>query len=309
VSTLRTDDPAAHSRPIGVRALVGLLLVLVCSGFAGLTYQVLWLRLLSIVFGVTAYAASTVLAAFMAGLALGSVLAGRLASRAARPLRLFAAAELAIAVTALASMALLERLPAWYGATQTWLGQDIGTLTVARFIGAFLVLVVPTSIMGATLPLVSASLVVRERTPAARVSAVYAANTAGAILGAGVTGIYLIGAVGVTASFRVAAAANALAAAGALCISWLVERSSTRSAARAADERPLAAAGGSVPSVASQSARRVVLFVLFSPVWHHSRSKSSGSGSSFSSSPRRPTRSPSCWPRCSAGLPLEAGSP
>ena len=53
--------------------LVVLLLAVACSGAAGLTYQVLWLRQLSLVFGVTAYAASTVLAGFMAGLALGSL--------------------------------------------------------------------------------------------------------------------------------------------------------------------------------------------------------------------------------------------
>lgn len=53
-----------------------LLVLFFCSGASGLAYQILWLRQLSFVFGVTAYAASTVLAAFMAGLALGSWLAG-----------------------------------------------------------------------------------------------------------------------------------------------------------------------------------------------------------------------------------------
>jgi spermidine synthase len=69
-----------------------LLLALFLSGIAGLTYQVLWLRLLSLVFGVTAYAASTVLASFMAGLALGSFLSGRAALRARRPLLWFGCA-------------------------------------------------------------------------------------------------------------------------------------------------------------------------------------------------------------------------
>ena len=80
-------------RPGTVARFLVLLLALVCSGAAGLTYQVLWLRLLSLVFGVTAYAASTVLAGFMAGLAIGSLVAGRVAARASHPLRLFAAAE------------------------------------------------------------------------------------------------------------------------------------------------------------------------------------------------------------------------
>jgi MFS family permease len=56
------------------------------SGFSALVYQVLWMRLLALVFDVTIHAASTVLAAFMAGLALGSAAAGRLADRVRRPL-------------------------------------------------------------------------------------------------------------------------------------------------------------------------------------------------------------------------------
>ena len=74
-----------------------------CSGISALIYQLLWLRLLGLVFGVTTYAASTVWASFMAGLALGSIGAGRLADRVRRPLVWFGACELTIGVTALAT--------------------------------------------------------------------------------------------------------------------------------------------------------------------------------------------------------------
>ena len=83
-----------------------LCLLFLLSGACGLTYQVLWLRLLALVFGVTVHAASTVLASFMAGLALGSILAERLARRR-DPLKVFAALEAGIAVSALATPALL----------------------------------------------------------------------------------------------------------------------------------------------------------------------------------------------------------
>jgi spermidine synthase len=192
--------------------LVVLLLAVACSGAAGLTYQVLWLRQLSLVFGVTAYAASTVLAGFMAGLALGSLLAGRTVMRARRPLRWFAGAEVAIALTALASLPVLVRLPSWYAAWHGAIGDDFGAVTLTRFLVALAVLVVPTSIMGATLPLLAASAIVRADHAPARVSAVYAANTAGAIVGALATGMSLIGAIGVSASFLVAAGLNLAAA-------------------------------------------------------------------------------------------------
>ena len=66
----------------------------------GLAYQVLWLRLLSLIFGITVYAASTVLGAFMAGLAIGSALAGRVIARMRRPLLIFGIAEILIGLSA-----------------------------------------------------------------------------------------------------------------------------------------------------------------------------------------------------------------
>src|SRR5918993_4447 len=84
------------------------------SGAAALVYQVLWLRLMGLVFGITVHAATTVLASFMSGLALGSIAAGRLAPRLRRPLRWFAAAELLIAVAALATHPALGQVTELY---------------------------------------------------------------------------------------------------------------------------------------------------------------------------------------------------
>src|SRR5687768_10709387 len=84
------------------------------SGTSALMYQVLWLRMLSLVFGVTVYAASTVLASFMAGLALGSAIAGRMADRVRRPLVWFAWAEILIGATALISPLALDLVTGAY---------------------------------------------------------------------------------------------------------------------------------------------------------------------------------------------------
>jgi spermidine synthase len=200
--------------------MLALIAALALSGAAGLTYQVLWFRLLSLSFGVTAYAASTVLAGFMAGLAVGSILAGRVAGRVRRPLRLFAMAEVAIAVTALGTLAALTYLPIVSAATHRVTGDSFGLLTLVRFLTAFLVLVVPTTFMGATLPLVAASRLVHEGATAARVSAAYASNTAGAIAGVLLTGYVLVGTIGIRASFFVAAAFNVAAA----LLAWVVSR-------------------------------------------------------------------------------------
>ncbi len=89
--------------------LAALSLLFFCSGASALIYQVLWLRLLGLTFGVTTYDASTVWASFMAGLALGSMAAGRLADGVRRPLMWFGICELLIGATALATPAARQR--------------------------------------------------------------------------------------------------------------------------------------------------------------------------------------------------------
>src|SRR5579872_4737612 len=90
----------ASTRPTQSTATLAALFF--CSGASALIYQVLWLRTLGWVFGVTVYAASTVWACFMGGLALGSAAGGRLADRVHSPLRWFGAAEIVVGATALA---------------------------------------------------------------------------------------------------------------------------------------------------------------------------------------------------------------
>lgn len=97
--------------PAPQRWLLPLLLILFFgSGVCALVYQVMWLRLLALVFGVTVYAASTVLAGFMAGLGIGSYAAGRLATRITRPLAAFGIAEVLVGITAFASPVVLDAL-------------------------------------------------------------------------------------------------------------------------------------------------------------------------------------------------------
>ena len=83
-------------------------------------------------------------------------------------------------------------------------------MTVIRFLVAFLVLIVPTSMMGATLPLVIKSAVAREARVGGRIGLLYAINTTGAIVGALVAGFYFISEIGVARSFQIAAATNLL---------------------------------------------------------------------------------------------------
>ena len=97
----------------------------------------MWLRLLSLVFGVTVYAASTVLAGFMAGLGAGSLVAGRLAPRISRPLAAFGIAEALVGITAFATPFLLEAMTTIWIAVHPALPTSLAALTVIRFVVAF----------------------------------------------------------------------------------------------------------------------------------------------------------------------------
>lgn len=218
-----------------------LALLFFLSGVSALVYQVLWLRLLALVFGVTVYAATAVLASFMAGLALGSWLGGRLAERARSPLLWFGVIEIGIGVLGFASQPLLASLTPVYLALQAWLPAAVLTQSLARFTGSFLALVGVTTLMGMTLPLV---LKAASRSPeklGAQVAILYGSNTAGAVAGALLAGFYLIGSHGIAASFKIAALTNLLVGATAMLLSTRAA-SAAGGAARIKSATPVAAA-------------------------------------------------------------------
>ena len=197
--------------------LLILALLFFFSGLSALIYQVLWLRMLSLILGVTVYAAATVLASFMAGLAIGSAAAGRLADRVRRPLAWFGAAELLIAVTAVLSPSALDLIGSLY--VRLAAGQaSPAVLTAARIFCSALVLLPPTVLMGATLPLVLRSSLGRAPAIGARISLLYGINTGGAITGALLAGFVLIGGVGMTGTLRLAATVSAIVGAAAVAL-------------------------------------------------------------------------------------------
>jgi spermidine synthase len=242
--------------------LVILLALFFCSGACGLVYQVLWLRQLSLVFGFTVYAASTVLAAFMTGLALGSLAAGPLLRRVQRPLFAFAIAEIGIGISALATPAALAAADAIYGGLHDIVARQPIVMTLARLIGSFVVLLVPTFLMGLTLPIVSASSVVRGVGLGARVSLLYAVNTAGAMTGVLAAGFYLIGGIGIRGTFLAAATVNALVGLAAL---WLAREGDSRATGTATTAVPTdQATATSLPARTSRAHTAVAFVVLVS---------------------------------------------
>ena len=183
------------------------------SGGSGLIFEILWIRSLGLHFGTTTPAISTVLAAFMAGLALGNLLFGRRADRAEKPLRLYQGLEIGIGITGLAvSFFLLNDQGVFI-----WLARrvaDLETLgTSLRFLVFFGLLLLPTTLMGGTLPVISRALV-REGAPGKVVGGLYAINTAGAVVGVLIPDLFAIPAFGMLATAGIASLGNLVVALG-----------------------------------------------------------------------------------------------
>jgi len=188
------------------------LVVFFVSGAAGLAYEVVWTRQLTLVFGVTTYAVSTVLACFMAGLALGSWLFGRVADRRDDPLRVYALLEVGIGLYALLIPFLFEALRPLYVAL---IRADLppALLAACRALLAAAVLVPPTTLMGGTFPIL-VRWWVRTRAEVGRGTGIlYFVNTAGAIAGCSLAGFLLIEHLGLRGTTWLAAAVNLAAAA------------------------------------------------------------------------------------------------
>jgi spermidine synthase len=196
------------------------------SGASGLIYEVVWTRQLTYLFGATIYAVATVLAAFMGGLALGSYGFGKIADRTARPLRLYAGLELGVAGAALILPFLLHALNPIFLVVYRSFESTFLVYSLLRFAMTFLILLIPTTLMGGTLPVLSRFIVRRRDCLGLRVGSLYSVNTLGAVLGCFLAGFFLIATLGVRATTLLAACVNMAVGAVALALSWRFEQPS-----------------------------------------------------------------------------------
>ncbi len=184
------------------------LLLFVFSGASALVYEVVWGRMLTLVFGGTSFAISTVLAAFMGGLALGSYLFGKLIDKRGHPLLVYGLLEAGIAVWALLVPTLLELLNSAYSILYSDLDPSFYTLSLLRFALTFLVILVPTTLMGGTLPVLMRLLTATGALVGRTSALLYFANTFGAVAGTFTAGFILIPALGLRGTTYLAVAVN-----------------------------------------------------------------------------------------------------
>jgi spermidine synthase len=171
------------------------------SGFAALIYQIVWQRVLFTAFGVNIESITIIVAVFMFGLGVGSLVGGKLSQRWMKRLpQLFLLSELAIGVFGLVSLPLIKAVSAW-------------TLHGSLFVIAitiYALLCIPTIFMGATLPILAAYLHQRNKNVGKTVSTLYLFNTAGSAIACFVTADWLFGLLGLSGTLYVAAGCNFL---------------------------------------------------------------------------------------------------
>jgi predicted membrane-bound spermidine synthase len=219
----------------------------VVSGFAALIYQVVFSKSLALTFGSTSTATYTVLAVYMGGMALGAWLGGRLAQGRSDALKLYAWCELGIGAYCVATPLIFKGIQALYVALAGGVAPDAGMLTVLRALLGASALLVPTVLMGATLPVLARFLELRSATLGASVALLYGANTVGAALGALLAGYWILPELGVWRTTLTAAALN-------LGVAWLALRLARRPLL---EGQPMVPPPAAVPRVAGAEARRL----------------------------------------------------
>ena len=241
------------------------LLIFLLSGIAGLIYEVVWARELVLVFGNTTQAISAILTGFFAGMAVGSVLGGRLADRVRNPLRMYAILELLIVVVVLLTPASFRGLHEVYRGAFGSLEQNTMALALVRFALAIAALGPATVLMGATLPTLSRYLVRDHHMMGHEFGSLYTVNTLGAIVGTLASGLVLIELIGLTETLLVGVCFSGMAGLTALALSF---RKGPVAAAVAAPPvtsvAPLETVRAAIDTVAAHTARpRLALILAF----------------------------------------------
>jgi len=217
---IMNPELAVYRRERAVRWLVPLFL---SSGATSLVYETVWERQLHLVFGTSQVAVSTVLAAFMTGLALGGFGGAKWADKFERPIRVYAGLELLIGLYALIFPVLVEGVAPIYLGFHQIFDPSPTMFGAFQFLLLGALLLPPTFCMGMTLPLLARFATTDSEAAGSRIGTLYGANTLGAVLGTGLAGFYLLPTIGLSATTWCTAGGNLLLCIAALYLSKTVD--------------------------------------------------------------------------------------
>jgi len=178
------------------------------SGAAGLMYEIIWTRFFGLTFGATTYSITTVLTAFMAGLALGSLLLGRIADRLKQRVMFYGLIELFIGIYAVLFPWIFDLSSRLYLHIIGTAVTDPAEKLFLKFGLSFISMLIPTTLMGGSLPLLSRVFVKDLKGISSGLGTLYAVNTLGAVVGTFLVGFYFLAAIGLKATLLVTALLN-----------------------------------------------------------------------------------------------------
>jgi len=210
-------DPFFYGRAmrVAVLATIGV------SGFVAMTYEIAWIRLLTLVLGASTYSFTLMVATFIFGIGLGSFLLSFKRSDKGYD-AVYGGAELGLGLSVLAMLPLVQRVPYWFNHLATLFVREpfaFGPYMFAQLLICFLLMLIPTILLGTTLPAASRVATERVGRVGSRVGAVYAINTVGTLLGAGVAGLFFLPTIGLKHTFEVGIVLNI---ACGLVVIWLL---------------------------------------------------------------------------------------
>jgi spermidine synthase len=186
-------------------------LVIGLSGFSAMALEVAWTRALHMVFGITTYAFTTMLASFLLGIVIGSALLSRYIERVKNLPLLLAYIELGAGFTALLFSRIIDLLPILFLSLFQFIGKSFSLFYLTQFLICSLTLIIPTSLFGASLPIATRIALRSKEQFAGGVGKVYAFNTLGNILGSFFAGFILMRLVGAAGIITISALLNIIA--------------------------------------------------------------------------------------------------
>ncbi|MDP3921076.1 MAG: fused MFS/spermidine synthase [Candidatus Omnitrophota bacterium] len=223
------------------------------SGLCGLVYEIAWLKVMSLVFGNTTFATSTVLSSYMAGLGLGALYFGKKIDAKGEPVATYGLLEAGVGFYALITPLIWKLIDGLNIVFYHGVDPEFMQASLFKFIVAFTVLFIPSFLMGGTLPVVSKFFVRQKRDTARYVGLLYALNTLGAVIGVLFSGFYAIYALGLWQTVLLTGAINFMIY--GVCCYYAPE-------AAAVDDE--AQSQASPPAAGQQSVKAPVLLCLFS---------------------------------------------
>lgn len=245
-------------------ARLPIFLLFLLSGATSLVYEVVWLRKLILIFGSTQFATSTVLSTFMAGLALGAFVAGRWITRShIAPLKIYGLLEIGIGVYALFVPFLFRVLsPVYQVLWDAGMSESFVALSLAKFVGIAAVLLPPTVMMGATLPILSRQIADDPKRIGGKVGTLYAINTFGAVAGTFLAGFVLVPHLGVRHTLWVTAAVNGVLGLTAMWLAGRLARPESAAPAKPSGDAAQAPVPDS-PALAAPRRRMPLVLLVF----------------------------------------------